>query len=84
MIEKIILDNKNAGYDTKWEVALYDETDEYTPYCIAEYSLGEEEGLLEYIKQECLDYNNTKIEIALIGQDEEGHNETCYIVRTIK
>lgn len=84
MIEKIILANKNAGYITKWEVSSYDESDEHIPYSIVECSLSEEEGLMEYIKQECLDPNNTKIVIALIGQDEEGHNETCYIVRTIK
>ena len=79
--EEIINRNKRKGYNTKWELGFYFNNDDLVPNQVFEYDVDGEfyEKLGKFIMYGAY----KKLEIALIGQDKDGHNETCDIIKEI-
>lgn len=82
-IKEIIEFNKNKGYDTKWELACYCDNTRTYPDVICEYSIEETNGMNRHLGWSIIYDDFVKIEISLIGQDEDGNNETCFNLKTI-
>ena len=82
--------NKELGYKTKWELAIYFEKENTVPNQIIEYDLGEDfeefdmdDQFYESLGKFIVLGIYKKLEISLIGQDKDGHNETCQIVKVV-
>ena len=89
-MKRDILEIKNEIINDKlnpvWEISLYVNKDDEVPDKVYEFDFRGKD-MKEVLKlrtiNTILHEDFEKIEIAIIGQDKFGYNETCYIIKTI-
>lgn len=83
-MKKIIEKNKQLGYDTKWEIACFYADEPQLPIEICEYAMEESRAFFTRLGLIIINEEFDFLEISLIAQDEDGHNECCDLLKTIQ
>ena len=81
-IDKIVHNIKEYKLKPVWEMSFYNNEEDDCPQYVYEYPTPSR-SMIDNLANAIIYKDFGKIELAIIGQDKDGYNETCYIIKTI-
>lgn len=81
-IDKIIYNIKKSNLKPIWELSFFNNEEDDCPQYVYEYTTLSR-SMIDNLANTIIYKNFGRIEVAILGQDKDGYNVDCYVIKTI-